>query len=151
VRLSILVGNGRKIGLLLLPVAIISIASNLLFPKFFSVGGPTPVLVIVSSIVLIPGIINWIWSVALILICVPKKKLITTGPYAVVKHPLYNGVGLLVLPWLGFLSDTWIGVVLGLTIVVGSKLYAREEEAILEKIFKEEWTAYSGKVLIPWL
>jgi Isoprenylcysteine carboxyl methyltransferase (ICMT) family. len=47
---------------------------------------------------LIPGVTIWIWSVVLILTKVPRGELITSGPYALVKHPIYTGVALLVLP-----------------------------------------------------
>lgn len=29
------------------------------------------------------------------------------------KHPLYTAVALLVLPWLGFLLNTWLGALVG--------------------------------------
>jgi protein-S-isoprenylcysteine O-methyltransferase Ste14 len=53
---------------------------------------------------LLSGVTIWIWSAVLILTKVPQKKLITYGPYAFVKHPLYTGVAFLVLPWVGFYS-----------------------------------------------
>lgn len=97
-KLKILVGSGRKIGLFTLPFLIAALILNLLFPSFFSVGGPSTALTFVSVIILIPGIIVWIWTVILILTKIPRKELITTGPYSIVKHPLYTGVALLVLP-----------------------------------------------------
>ncbi len=98
-KLKILIGNGRKIGALTLPFLVIGLALNILFPSAFAVGGPSAALAAVSIILLIPGVIIWAWSVALILTKVPRKELITTGPYSLVKHPLYSGVALLVLPW----------------------------------------------------
>ena len=66
-----------------------------------------------SIAVLIAGLAIWIWSVILILANVPSGRLITSGPYAWVKHPLYTAVALPV-PWVGFLLKTWqvpVGVV----------------------------------------
>ena len=148
---SIFVGSGRKIGLLATPVIIFGIISLIFRPEILGMGGPYKTLNMVSVIFLIPGIVNWVWSVILILTYVPKKKLITHGPYFIAKHPLYNGVALLVLPWLGFILNTWLGVALGLALFIGSKIYAKEEEQILENIFREEWTRYEKRVLIPWL
>jgi protein-S-isoprenylcysteine O-methyltransferase Ste14 len=150
-KLKVLVGSGRKIGLLTLPFLVAGIVLNILFPSAFGVGGPPLWLIIVSAVVLIPGVIIWISSVVLILTKVPKKELITTGPYALMKHPLYAGVALLVLPWAGFLLNTWLGVVIGAVIYLGSRLYAPEEEKILAKIFGERWDAYCKKVLLPWI
>jgi protein-S-isoprenylcysteine O-methyltransferase Ste14 len=150
-RLKVLVGSGDKIGLFALPFLVIGLILNVLFPSFFSVGGPSTVLKMISIILLIPGLAIWIWSVVLILIKVPKQELITNGPYSLVKHPLYAGVALLVLPWIGFLLDTWLGVLLGIVLYIGSRVFSPEEEAILSKTFGNTWSEYCHKVKIPWL
>lgn len=150
-KLRLLVGSGDKIGLFVLPVLIVGIALSVAFPSFFGVGGPPTALTIMSIVVLIPGITNWAWSVVLILTRVPRGELITTGPYAVVKHPLYTGVALLVLPWVGFLFDSWIGVPIGLALYVGSRLFAPAEEVLLAETFGPEWDDYCHEVKIPWL
>jgi protein-S-isoprenylcysteine O-methyltransferase Ste14 len=77
--------------------------------------------------------------------------LITSGPYTLVKHPLYAAVSLLVLPGAGLLWNTWLGAVLGLVVYVGSRRYAPDEEATLSKAFGPAWEAYRQAVTIPWL
>jgi protein-S-isoprenylcysteine O-methyltransferase Ste14 len=146
-----LVGSGDKIGLLALPFLIIGIGLNIWKPNWFSVGGPTVLFKIISIIFLIPGIIIWAWSVYLILTKIPGKKLITSGPYSLVKHPLYTGVALLVLPWFGFLCNSWLGLIIGGVFYVGRIRFAQEEEKVLSKEFGVEWDEYNKKVLIPWL
>jgi protein-S-isoprenylcysteine O-methyltransferase Ste14 len=146
-----LVGSGDRIGLLALPFIVIGIGLNIWKPGWFSVGGPPLWLEIISIIILVPGVIIWAWSVYLILTKVPQKKLITTGPFALLKHPLYAGVALLVLPWVGFLCNSWLGVIIGGAFYVGRLSYAQEEENGLSKEFGEEWEEYKKKVLIPWL
>jgi len=150
-KLKDLVGSGDKIGLLTLPFLVAGLVLNILFPQVFAVGGPSAALQVVSIIVLIPGVIIWIWSVLLILTRVPKGELIRDGPYAVFKHPLYTGVTLLVLPWLGFLLNTWLGLLVGAVMYIGSRLFAPAEEEKLSKTFGRAWDAYAKKVLIPWL
>lgn len=150
-KLKALLGSGDKIGLLTLPFLIIGLVLNILHPSLFSVGGPSIVLKVISIIVLIPGITIWIWSVILILIKVPQRELITKGPYAWLKHPLYTGVALLVLPWLGFLLNTWLGVLIGIILYIGSRIFSPEEEELLSKTFGAAWDEYCHKVKIPWL
>ena len=150
-KLKVLVGSGDKIGLLTLPFLIIGLILNIMFPSLFSVGGPSIVLKAISITILIPGVTIWIWSVALILINVPKKELITNGPYSLVKHPLYTGVALLALPWIGFLFNTWLGVLIGIILYVGSRIFSPEEEEILSKTFGSTWDEYCNKVKMPWL
>ena len=108
-------------------------------------------LKIISIIILIPGIIIWAWSVYLILTKIPEKKLITSGPYSLVKHPLYAGVALLVLPWVGFLCNSWLGLIIGGAFFVGRIIFAQEEEKVLSKEFGVEWETYKKKVFIAWL
>lgn len=150
-KLKILVGSGRKIGLFTLPFLVAGLTTNILWPSIFEVGGPTLTLSLVSIAVLIPGIIFWIWSVFLILTKIPRKELITTGPFSLVKHPLYTSVALLVIPWIGFLLNSWLGILIGLIVYIGSRIYSPEEEKILSGIFGESWENYSRSVLIKWL
>jgi protein-S-isoprenylcysteine O-methyltransferase Ste14 len=146
-----LVGSGDKIGLLALPFIIIGIGLNIWKPNWFSVGGPTLWIKIISIIILIPGIVIWAWSVYLILTKIPGKKLITGGPYALVKHPLYTGVAWLVLPWIGFLCNSWLGIIIGGALYVGRIRFAQEEEKALSTEFGVAWENYTKKVMIPWL
>lgn len=76
---------------------------------------------------------------------------ITSGPYSVVKHPLYTDGALLVLPWIGFLSNTWLGAVIGIVVYVGSRRFAPEEEAVLSETPGGAWDEYCSMVKIPWL
>ncbi len=150
-KLGVLVGNGKKIGLLTLPFLIVGLILNILYPPYFQIGGPSKALKVISIIFLIPGVTIWIWSVILILTKIPPKELITTGPYSLVKHPLYTGVALLVLPWVGILFNTWLGIIIGIIVYVGSRIYSPEEEKILSKIFGDSWKIYCNKVKLPWL
>lgn len=150
-KLKALTGSADRIGLLVLPFLVIGLILNVMRPSFFSVGGPSMALKVVSLIVLIPGVITWIWSVVLILTKVPRKELITIGPYSLVKHPLYTGVALLVLPWVAFLFNTWLGVLIGVVLYVGSRLFSHGEEAVLSKTFGADWDEYCKRVRMPWL
>ncbi len=146
-----LVGSGEKIALLALPFLLVGLVLNVTVPSMFDVGGPSQALVAISVLVLIPGVTVWIWSVVLILWKVPRGELITSGPFALVKHPLYTGVALLVLPWLGFLLNTWLGAAMGIVLYVATRRYAPREEAELAQRFGPSWDAYCHSVRLPWL
>jgi hypothetical protein len=66
--------------------------------------------------------------VLLILTKVRAGELVTTGPYSLVKHPLYTSVALLALSWLGFLFGTWLGALIGIALYVEAHL--RRIEAV---------------------
>ncbi len=150
-RLRTLVGSGDRIGLFALPEIVAGLALNIAFPALFTVGGPLEALRAISIEMLIAGVTIWIWSVVLILRHVPRGELITTGPFRLVRHPLYTGVSLLVLPWLGFLLNSWLGLAIGLALYAGSRRYAPQEEAQMSEAFGGEWERYATSVKLPWL
>jgi protein-S-isoprenylcysteine O-methyltransferase Ste14 len=151
VHLKALIGSGDKIALLTLPFVVVGLIANVMVPTVFDAGGPSEFLRTISIVVLIPGITIWIWSVVLILEKVPRGELITSGPYALVKHPIYTSVALLVLPWIGFLLDTWLGALIGIVLYVASRTYAPAEEEALAATFGPAWDAYCATVKLPWL
>ena len=134
-----------------LPFVVVGVLLNVVYPSVFEVGGPPDWLRAISLVVLIPGLLVWLWSVVLILRRVPRGELITTGPFAWAKHPIYTSVALLVLPWAGFLLDTWLGAALGVVLYATSRRYAPAEEAELAERFDTAWDEYARSVKIPWL
>ena len=149
--LKALIGSGDKIGLFTLPFLLVGLILNVVYPSVFQVGGPPTALGVISVVVLIAGVTIWAWSVVLILTRVPRGELITSGPYAVVKHPLYTAVALLVLPSIGFLFNTWLGALIGIILYIGSRRFAPAEEAALAKTFGTSWDDYRSAVKLPWL
>lgn len=149
--LKTLVGSGDRIMLFTLPFLIVGLGANIAYPSLFDVGGPPTALRVVSIAIMAAGVAIWAWSVTLIVTRVPRGELITTGPYALVKHPLYTAVALLVLPWLGLLLNTWLGALVGVVMYIGSRMFAPAEEAALSRTFGTAWTEYSKAVKIPWL
>ena len=145
-----LVGAGDRIMGVTLPVAIVGIVANVLMPAVFrtnlgaigTVGG---------GVLLLVGVPIWLISAVQVLVMVPKRKLITRGPFALVLHPLYTSVALLVIPGLGLVLESWLGVVLGAVLYGASRRFAPREERELAEQFGAEYEAYRKRVLIPWL
>lgn len=149
--LKALVGSGDRIFLFTLPFLIIGLALNALYPSLFSLASPPAAFKVFGIGMLIVGVTIWIWSVVLILTKVPKHELITSGPFALVKHPLYTGVALLVIPALGLLLDTWLGVLIGIVLYVASRRFSPEEERILSQTFGARWEKYCHTVKLSGL
>ena len=146
-----LVGSGDRIAMFVLPVALAGIVLNVVYPAAFRVGGPPDALRIASIVILVAGVAIWLWAVILILVNVPRHRLITSGPYALVRHPIYTAVALLVLPWAAFLLNTWVGIPIGLMLYLGSRRFAPAEEAALSDAFGGAWSEYRSRVRLPWL
>ena len=91
------------------------------------------------------------WSLAARV--VEGHKLVTQGPYSIVRNPIYTGMfGMLLAS--GLAVSHWIG--LGLAIVVfaiGTLIRVRSEERLLREMFGSEFDEYARKVaaVIPLL
>jgi len=149
--IALLVGSGDRIALSTLPFVLAAVVVNIAEPAWFSVGGPPEWLWFASTAVLGVGLVVWAWSAALILAYVPRHRLITTGPFRVVKHPLYTAVALLVLPATGLLFDSWLGVPLGLVMYGFVRMYGPLEEQALATEFGAAWRSYAAAVWLRWL
>lgn len=79
------------------------------------------------------------------------SKLVDSGPYAIVRHPIYSGLILGALGW-GLWLHAWptLGFALGLLVLFDLKL-RREEQWLCERY--PEYGAYKKRVkkLVPWV
>ncbi len=149
-KLKVLVGSGGRIMSVTLPFIVVGIAANILWPQLFQLHSGSAGL-IAGVVLLVVGVPVWLSSVALVLINVPKRKLITGGPFAFLRHPMYTIVALLVFPGLGLLFDTWLGAGIGIVLYVTSRVFSPEEDRILAKLFPTEYPDYQKRIRIPWL
>ena len=80
-------------------------------------------------------------------------KLITSGPYNVVRNPIYTGMfGMLLAT--GLAISHWIGLLIAIVVfAVGTAIRVRSEEKLLRETFGEEFEAYARKVpaVVPFL
>lgn len=82
---------------------------------------------------------------------VASGTLRTTGVYAVVRHPIYSALLLIVLGW-SLMSSPWVLLVLVL-LAIELDLKRRVEEDFLERTY-EEYVAYRAQVpwaFVPWV
>ena len=80
-------------------------------------------------------------------------KLITSGPYNVVRNPIYTGMfGMLLATGLAIIH--WIGLLIAIAVfAAGTAIRVRIEEKLLREAFGEEFEAYARKVpaVVPFL
>lgn len=77
---------------------------------------------------------------------VEEHKLITSGPYAYVRNPIYTGMlGMLIAT--GLAMEHWIALPVAVVVfVVGMVIRVRSEEKLLRAAFGEEFEAYARRV-----
>lgn len=80
-------------------------------------------------------------------------KLVTQGPYSVVRNPIYTGMfGMLLAT--GLAISHWIGLVIAIIVFsIGTMIRVRSEEKLLREAFGQEFDAYARKVpaVVPFL
>jgi protein-S-isoprenylcysteine O-methyltransferase Ste14 len=90
------------------------------------------------------------WNVRAML--VDQHTLVTTGPYAIVRHPIYTGI-LGVMMATGLVNTYWFVVLAALAFgFAGTTMRIRQEELLLHKQFGAEFEAYKKTVpaFLPW-
>lgn len=80
-------------------------------------------------------------------------KLVTDGPYSVVRNPIYTGMfGMLLAT--GLAISHWIGLLIAIVVfAIGTAIRVHSEEKLLREAFGEEFEAYAHKVpaVVPFL
>ena len=91
------------------------------------------------------------WSLAARV--VEGHKLVTKGPYSIVRNPIYTGMfGMLLAT--GLAVSHWSGLVIAIVIfAIGTFIRVRSEERLLREMFGPEFDAYARKIpaVIPFL
>ncbi len=80
-----------------------------------------------------------------------NKKLATTGPYALVRHPLYLGNLLIIVGFALAASNPYVWVAVAAFFLIWYPAAIAYEDSKLESIFEDEWRAWSKNIraLIP--
>jgi protein-S-isoprenylcysteine O-methyltransferase Ste14 len=154
---------GRYPGLLRSPLFYF-VTGTIFFTVCFLLWKPLPfhlspiwrsVALVIGSVLYFPGIALAIWgrlalgkmyfvSTGMGAQLFEDHRLITRGPYALVRHPMYLGITLAVLGGL-LLYQTWTMAAL-LLLPLGLTRRSRIEEKVLAAQFGEQWQDYAQKV-----
>ena len=112
------------------------------------------ILVAVGSVWFVSSAIKTLgkqWSLAARLI--EGHKLITEGPYRLVRNPIYTGMfGMLLAT--GLAVSHWVGLLIAIVVyAVGTVIRVRSEEKLLRGAFGAEFDSYARRVpaVIPFL
>ena len=74
-----------------------------------------------------------------------EHRLMTTGWFAWVRHPIYLSYGFVLLGQSILWSNVWLFMIAILTYGLGTCLRIQQEEALLAKVFGSEWQAYRSR------
>lgn len=83
---------------------------------------------------------------------IEAHKLVTTGPYAWVRHPIYAGMGGMLIAS-GLVLSSWWALAIAIAFYgAGTIIRVRVEEKLLLEVFGEEYRVYRARVpaVFPW-
>lgn len=72
-------------------------------------------------------------------------RLCTTGPFGLVRHPMYAGGLLLATPGFALMFNSWIMLLLPVLLYVAFWFLVRNEEAMMADVFGEEYRGYAAR------
>lgn len=80
-----------------------------------------------------------------------NEQLASTGPYALVRHPLYLGNFLILIGFTIASANLWVAIGVALFFLIWYPAAIAYEDSKLENIFADEWRAWSKNIhaIIP--
>jgi protein-S-isoprenylcysteine O-methyltransferase Ste14 len=136
-------GIGPKIASILLPYLVLSIVLSTHNHKFGFLQYKTPFMFNAGIVVLVAGLIFYIFTVRLLVKGLNETRLITTGPYSLCQNPLYASIVLLMIPGLSLILNSWLILTSSVVGYVMFRLFIKSEYRELEKFFGEQYRKYS--------
>jgi protein-S-isoprenylcysteine O-methyltransferase Ste14 len=147
-----LFGCGPKLALLSLPYVILSLIVLYRYPDFFDLKFLHIYFVMILGFVWLGlGIIFWIYAAIFFLNNFKPGMLITKGPFALCRNPIYSSIIVFIVPSLGLIFHSGLIISISVVLYIGFKISIHGETTILRRIFGEEYEVFEKSVneIIP--
>jgi len=142
-----LFGCGPKLALLCLPYIVLALIIMFKYPEFLDLRFiDLPLLKVFGIIWLGLGLIFWVYSAVYFLKYFQPGKLITRGPFALCRNPIYSSIIVFIIPALGIIFHSGLTLSIALVLYIGFKISIHGETSVLKKIFGEEYNVYEESV-----
>jgi protein-S-isoprenylcysteine O-methyltransferase Ste14 len=145
-------GIGPKLALLCLPYIILSILVMRRYPDFFDLGFlDSPDVRVLGFVGLGAGMIFWMSSGLYFLRHFKAGKLMTKGPFALCRNPIYSSILVFIIPSLALVLHSGLIFSISLVMYIGFKISIHGESHLLRSAFGEEFERYEKSVneIIP--
>lgn len=147
-----LFGCGPKLALLCLPYIILSLVVMFTYPDFFDLKFLDNIYTRALGYVWLAfGIVFWIYSAVFFLKYFKPGQLITRGPFALCRNPIYSSIIVFIIPSLALIFHSGLTFSISLVLYIGFKISIHGETNVLRRIFGEEYDKYEKSVneIIP--
>jgi len=118
-----------------------------MYPEFFDLKFLDNIYARVSGYVWLSiGIVFWIYSAVYFLKYFKPGQLITKGPFALCRNPIYSSIIVFIVPALAAIFHSGLTLSISLVLYLGFKISIHGEISVLRKIFGEEYDIYESSV-----
>jgi protein-S-isoprenylcysteine O-methyltransferase Ste14 len=139
-------GCGPKIARVAIPFLTVAIVLTIVYPGIFTFGPVMKMPLLAAGILLLAtGVISWAVTVRYLLLGLRSTRLITNGPFALCRNPLYATIMLLIVPGLSLVLNSWIILLTPFLAYSQFRRHIRTEYDEMEKFFGEAWREYAKK------
>lgn len=145
-------GIGPKLALMNLPYVILSLVVMRRDPGFLNLDAlDCPWVRLLGFLWLAIGFLFWISSAWVFLHDFKTGKLITRGPFACCRNPIYASMILFIIPALGIIFHSGLILSMALVLYIGFKIAIHGETILLRRSFGKEYEEYEKSVneLLP--
>jgi protein-S-isoprenylcysteine O-methyltransferase Ste14 len=147
-----LFGCGPKLALLCLPYVILSLIVMYRYAEFSDLRFlDFPYVKVFGFVWMVLGIIYWMYSAIFFLKYFKPGTLLTKGPFALCRNPIYSSLIVFVIPSLALILHSGLIFSISLVLYLGFKISIHGETILLRRIFGEEYDIYERSVneIIP--
>jgi protein-S-isoprenylcysteine O-methyltransferase Ste14 len=147
-----LFGCGPKLALICMPYVILSLIVMYRYPEFFNLRFlDFPFVKVLGFVWLVLGILFWVYSAIFFLKYFKPGKLITQGPFAFCRNPIYSSIIVFIIPSLALIFHSGLILSIALVLYLGFEISIHGETNVLRRIFGEEYEKYEKSVneIIP--
>ena len=116
-----------------------------IYPQLVIRGIPFWVFLVTGSVLVIKGVIDYIRALCIFNKAYQAKKLITYGPYAKVRHPIYAAWIIFICPGVVLLFRSWPMLLLPVIAYLSFKISIHREDSYLQDKFGQEYLDYRAE------
>jgi protein-S-isoprenylcysteine O-methyltransferase Ste14 len=142
-----LFGCGPKLALLCLPYIILSLIVMYKYPEFFDLGFLDFTFAKGLGVIWLGlGVIFWMYSAIFFLKYFKPGTLLTQGPFALCRNPIYSSLIVFVIPSIALILHSGLIYSISFVLFLGFKISIHGETILLRRTFGEEYEIYEKSV-----